>query len=1038
MSRRRLRLITVGAFALALVASAIGAALIMDSGTGSAAAVSGEAGEMAPRMAAKRAAMQQFAPPESISKQEGERTSADDEWIKRATPGDDIPSAAIAGSRADWRTLKARGGDGKWMPLGPTWARSLPNPYRDRAVYNAGTQDFSGRISHVAIDPNCGSGNNGKGSCRLWIANANGGVWRTDNALVKQPEWHYLSSTFEHNSIGALELDPNDPSSDTIWAGTGESNGCGSGCEAGVGVYKSTDGGNTWKGPFGQDAFYNRTASSLEVKPGDSSTIFVASGRGIRGISSTCCGGVDSLIPGAPHFGLWRSTDGGANWTLVNQGANALCTASAPDLVSLNGTACSPRGARRVKIDPVDPNTVYASFFARGIWRSKSNGDPGTWEQIMAPIGPNPAFTTERAEFDLVALPNGNTRMYVGVGGGGVYARFRRNDDVRTPAAAVVKTTFVELTSPVQDTPGYSSFGYCDPQCFYDQYVFAPAGHFPNSGANPDIVYLSGDNEYSENNWGPLSPRYQGGNSGRSNGRGVAVSTNAGVSFTDMTDDDSDDFYPVELHPDHHALTVNPRNWKQFFDVGDGGIVRSNGVFVDDSADCVQPKGYTGTRLAFCQMMLSAVPERLEPLNRGLRTLHVYQFSVSPHNPNSIIFGTQDNGSWEIGSTQLAGTNSEQIPSEPGLLESDCRMGHGAGHAGSTNSNGEQIWVNTNIADGGHNVFDIGDRCFRMSSFQVGQTMVAYEPRNQLDMNWTSDTHWLPCPIGYACEANAFIGVTNDDRVHPHWLWSAREHVFRSTNQGRNPILTKETHRKHCNIWYGDADVDDNGIYEPAKDICDDWKPLGDPGPNGRLTSPIYGDRAGGYTAVVERARDSGTLWAATLTGRVFVSTNADAANPAAVVFDRIDNDPTATNDPPRFPSAIYVDPKDPNHAWITYSGFNAKTPTTPGHVFEVRYVPGASTFRLLDGNEPKDKMGDIPATAIQVTDSGTIFVGTDYGVVKSKGDGVWKPAGAGLPQMPVADIYYVHDPARGTDVLYAATHGQGVWELLFQGTEKR
>lgn len=984
-------------------------------------------------MANKLAQMATFAPPGGQSNfQEGERTAEDDAWVQRATPGDNIPSAAIAASRADWKTIKGRGGEGKWMPLGPTWARSLPNPYRDRAVYNAGTQDFSGRIAHTVIDPNCGS-NKGKGNCRLWIANANGGVWRTNNALVKEPEWQYLSASFEHNSIGALELDPNDASSDTIWAGTGESNGCGSGCEAGVGLYKSTDGGESWSGPFGQDAFYNRTASSLEVKPGDSSTIFVASGRGIRGVSSACCGGVDSLIPGAPHFGLWRSQDGGANWQLVNQGATALCTASAPDVVSLNGTACSPRGARRVKIDPVNPNTVYASFFARGIWRSNSNGDPGTWEQIMAPVGPNPAFTTERAEFDVVALPTGKTRMYVGVGGGGVYARFRRNDDVRTAPAAVVQATFVELTSAVPDTPGFSSFGYCDPQCFYDQYVFAPAAHFPNSGANPDIVYLSGDNEYGENNWGPLSPRYQGGPGGRSNGRGVALSTNAGASFTDMTDDDSDDFYPVELHPDHHALTVNPRNWKQFFDVGDGGIVRSNGVLVNDSDDCVQPKGYVGSRLAFCQMMLAAIPERLEPLNKGLRTLHFYEFSVSPHNPNTIIGGTQDNGSWEIGDTQDSGTNSSTFRSQPGSLESDCRQGAGAGHAGQVNSGGEMRWVNTNIADGGHNNFDIGDRCFRQSSFQVGQMMVAYEPRNQLDMNWIADTQF----VFYGREANAFIGVANDDRVHAHWLWSAREHVFRSTNQGRNPILTKETHREHCNIWYGDADVDDNGIYEPAKDICDDWKPLGDPGPNGRLTSPSYGDRAGGYTASVERARDSGTLWAATLTGRIFVSKNADDPNPAAVTFDRIDNDPTATNTPPRYPSAIYVDPKDPNHAWVTYSGFNAKTPLTPGHVFEVRYVPGASTFRLLDGNEPKDEMGDIPATSIAVSEGGTIFVGTDYGVVMSKGDGVWRPAGSGLPQMPVSDIFYNDDPARSTPGLYAATHGQGIWELNLQKIDK-
>ena len=49
----------------------------------------------------------------------------------------------------------------------------------------------------------------------------------------------------------------------------------------------------------------------------------------------------------------------------------------------------------------------------------------------------------------------------------------------------------------------------------------------------------------------------------------------------------SDNLYPTQLHPDHHALVTNPTNWRQFFDFGDGGVARSNGVFVDDSGDCV-------------------------------------------------------------------------------------------------------------------------------------------------------------------------------------------------------------------------------------------------------------------------------------------------------------------------------------------------------------------------------------------------------------------------------------------------------------------
>ncbi|MCP9486567.1 MAG: hypothetical protein MSC30_11945 [Gaiellaceae bacterium MAG52_C11] len=1030
MTRRRRRY-AIGALALTLiVTSVVVAAVTMNGAKVAANAPSEETLELSPALQAKMAQGQAFAPPGS--KQEGDKSEVDDEWLKHVLPGNEIASSVIAASSNDWEKVKGRNaGGGKWRPLGPTWAKGLPNPFRDRAVYNAGTPDFSGRIAHVAIDPNCDSNGGGddeddNGKCRLWIANANGGVWRTENALKKNPTWKYLSKVFEHNNTASLELDPNDEKADTIYVGTGEPNACGSGCEAGVGIYKSENGGSSWSGPLGVESFYNRAVGSIEVKPGDPGTIFAASGRAIRGLSNVCCGGVDALIPGAPDFGLYRSKNGGQSWELVNQGATTNCApAIPPDIYSLGGTPCSPRGARRVKIDPVDPHTVYASFFARGIWRSKANGDVNTWEQIMPPLG---GGNNERAEFDVVKLPSGETRMYVGVGSGaGQTAKFRRSDAVRNPPAAAVAAGFVTLTNDVPDTPGYSSFGYCDPQCSYDNYVYAPAAHFPNSGADADTVYLSGDNEYSENNWGPESPFCCPDNPalGRSNGRSVLLSTNAGVHFTDMTDDASDDVYPVELHPDHHALVVNPTNYKQFFDVGDGGIVRSNGKFVDDSADCVQPKGYTGSALTFCQLVLSRVPEKLTTINEGLRTLHFYQLNVSPHDPDLIVGGTQDNGSWERGDQTGSGTNSAAVPPHTvGVPRENCRNEHGFGGGGDDEDDGNQIWVNTNIADGGHNNFDIGDSCFRQSAFQLGQLMVAYEPKNQVDMNWVADSLF----VLYGNELVPFIGPVTNDPKNAHWLWTAREHVFRSTNQGRNKALTKEQHRTACNIWYGTFDVDGNGVYEPLKDICDDFEPAGDPGPNGRLTSPTYGDRAGGSVAAVERTKgDANTVWAATQTGRIFVSKNANAPTGAAIVFDRIDDDPTATNDPPRYPTGIYVDPKNTNRAWITYSGFNAKTPGTPGHVFEVTYVPGgSSTFKLLDGNQPRDHIGDIPATSITVTSDGVIYVGTDYGVIVSKGDGVWREAGKGLPHMPAADLLLV--PER--NVIYAATHGQGVWEL--------
>src|SRR5207245_5443045 len=70
------------------------------------------------------------------------------------------------------------------------------------------------------------------------------------------------------------------------------------------------------------------------------------------------------------------------------------------------------RGSTTVKVDPTHAGVLYVNEFSRGIWRSTDNG--ATWVQIKTPL--NATLSTDRAEFAVTALPNGQTRMYVGVG----------------------------------------------------------------------------------------------------------------------------------------------------------------------------------------------------------------------------------------------------------------------------------------------------------------------------------------------------------------------------------------------------------------------------------------------------------------------------------------------------------------------------------------------------------------------------------------------------------------------------------------------
>ena len=143
---------------------------------------------------------------------------------------------------------------------------------------------------------------------------------------------HIISDSFDHNNVAALALDPNDSSSDTLWAGTGEPNACGSGCTAGVGLYLTTNGGDSWKGPIGVAQFAGRAVGSIAVQPGQ----LERRSSPLPGAASSACrtpAAAASMrsFPGAPHFGLYRSTERRRTaGQLVNQGAPALCTGVHP------------------------------------------------------------------------------------------------------------------------------------------------------------------------------------------------------------------------------------------------------------------------------------------------------------------------------------------------------------------------------------------------------------------------------------------------------------------------------------------------------------------------------------------------------------------------------------------------------------------------------------------------------------------------------------------------------------------------------------
>jgi photosystem II stability/assembly factor-like uncharacterized protein len=195
---------------------------------------------------------------------------------------------------------------------------------------NIGSAAMSGRISAIA-------GRHEKdGKVTLFVGAASGGVWKsTDGGTTFEP----IFDKEPVQSIGAIALDPTHP--DTIWVGTGESWTRNS-VSIGDGIYKSTDGGENWSNVGLPNS---ERVARIIVSPKDGNVVYA------------CVPG--KLWGDSPDRGLYRTTDGGAHWSLVLRGGNL-------------STGCSS-----VTMDPANSNVLFAGLwdFRRKGWTFRSGGD---------------------------------------------------------------------------------------------------------------------------------------------------------------------------------------------------------------------------------------------------------------------------------------------------------------------------------------------------------------------------------------------------------------------------------------------------------------------------------------------------------------------------------------------------------------------------------------------------------------------------------------------------------------------------------------
>ena len=281
---------------------------------------------------------------------------------------------------------------------------------------------MSGRIADIAIHPTDFS--------TWYVAVGSGGVWKTTNSGTT---WKPIFDEEKSYSIGCVVLDPSNP--EIVWVGTGENVG-GRHVAFGDGVYKSVDGGASWKNMGLNDSQH---ISEIIVDPSDSDTVFVASqgplwsAGGERGLYKTTDGGaawsnvlsdgewtgvtdivmdsrdpqvlyaatwqhhrtVAAVIDGGPESGIHKTTDGGASWTKLE-----------------GGLPKGNMGKIGLTISPQNPDVVYAVIELDnregGTWRSADRG--ASWEKRSDAVsgGTGPHYYQE-----LEASPHAFDRIYI-------------------------------------------------------------------------------------------------------------------------------------------------------------------------------------------------------------------------------------------------------------------------------------------------------------------------------------------------------------------------------------------------------------------------------------------------------------------------------------------------------------------------------------------------------------------------------------------------------------------------------------------------
>jgi photosystem II stability/assembly factor-like uncharacterized protein len=711
----------------------------------------------------------------------------------------------------------------------------------------------------------------------------------------------------------------------------------------------------------------------------------------------------DTVYVGTAQGGLYKSTNGGANWTplfdfdleslaigaltidpvdssivyvgtgepnlsadsFAGRGVYIIRNANSPTPVltgpfRLNGAGqdvFTGRAVGRIMVNPLDnnvifvsttsgtggnPNTSPATLPARGLYRSTNaqSANP-TFTQVQVTGVPTP---NDRSMIDLITDPANPNLLLVSVlgvtGDGGIY---------RTDNALAATPTFTRTLALANGSTN------------------GRAELTATRNATPATTFYTATGEL-------VPTACTGGNASR--GGAVRRSTDGGLTWSAPLTGSAgfcggQCFYDI-------AVAVTPDNQTIHL----GGAARSGTAGICN-VDVMKRSTNGGASFVRNDIGLHADSHAL---------------AVAPSNPD-VVYTGNDGGIWRsinngttwtsLNNMDFSATQFQSLALHP--FDKFFMLGGTQDNGTNCLAPDGVTWFNCRGGDGGYaqidqNAFDTTNVTMYHTFFNQTNSQIGYERANNTSFAWTfRGCSGTTSNNGFRCADNVlFYAPMEVGPGSPNTLYFGTDRLYRSTNRGDTMTLASQ------------------GPLVPSS-----------PAGSGVVLTTI------GISPQDDNVRIVGLR-----NGQVFATTTGSATL----------TDVTGANFPPPNPAdparksigRAVIDPNNKFTAYITFTSFGVPEDQ---HIFKTTNLNDSVPIWTPAGNG----IPDVPVSAfvIDPQDSNSLYAGTDIGVYHSTDGGAnWEPFGEGLPRVAVFDA----EISNVQRILRIATHGRGIFDIDIAG----